>query len=72
MSDIPRYRPNPGWFWWRFCFWDDPKGKFCEYRDYEKLKAEFEFSKTNYDRLLLYTFSLENEIREMNNKDEQA
>jgi hypothetical protein len=55
---IPRYRPNPVWFWWRFCFWDDPNGKFCEYRDYEALKEDYQ----NYIKgMTKYTQELQQE-----------
>jgi hypothetical protein len=36
MSQIPRYSPNPLWWW--FAFKDNPNGKFCEYRDYLRLE----------------------------------
>ena len=39
MSDIPRYKINILWGWQGFVQ-DDENGKFCEYRDYLKLKAE--------------------------------
>jgi hypothetical protein len=35
---IPRYNPNPLWWWIPFV--DSKEGKFCEYRDYVKLEAE--------------------------------
>ena len=38
---IPRYKINILWGW--YGFWqDDENGKFCEYRDYARLKAEVE------------------------------
>jgi hypothetical protein len=35
---IPRYNPNPLWWWIPFV--NNKEGKFCEYRDYVKLEAE--------------------------------
>ena len=36
---IPRYKINALWGYWGF-IQDDQNGKFCEYRDYEKLAAD--------------------------------
>ena len=39
MNNIPRYSPNPLW-WWSFIK-DDAKGCFCEYNDYAKLEEAY-------------------------------
>jgi hypothetical protein len=39
VSDIPRYRPVAND---KYGITDDVDGKLCEYRDYARLKAEFE------------------------------
>ena len=41
MNSIPRYKINILWGWYGFTQ-DNESGKFCEYRDYVKLKAENE------------------------------
>jgi cobalamin biosynthesis Co2+ chelatase CbiK len=47
VSLIPRYKINTLWGWFGFVQ-DNENGKFCEYRDYIKLKAEYERLQKSY------------------------
>lgn len=61
MKFIPRYKVNALWGWWGF-LQDDLYGKFCEYRDYERLYEKHSGSQSKIDSLTNENGELRREI----------
>lgn len=70
MKFIPRYKINVLWGWWGFVQ-DNANGKFCEYRDYERLFNETKDYRSRIDSLRDENNELRREIYKLRSDLEQ-